>query len=219
MLPFFNELDFRDVITDLNDHGYAMEYDWFAPHFEFRFPRYGDIARLGVELELRQAIEPWHVLGEQGAAGGAVRYVDSSVDRLQVKVDGLTEGRHIVSCNGCEVPLHPTGRESEAVAGVRFRAWQPAECLHPTIPVQTPLTFDIVDKWNGRSIGGCTYHAAHPGGRNYEYLPVNAFGAESRRLERFFSHGHTPGRVKYAAAETNPDHPFTLDLRRSKREW
>ena len=217
MLPFYNEVDFHDVVEDLNQHGYPLRQEWFAPHFEFRFPRYGDISRKGINLELRQALEPWHVLGEQGDVGGNVRYVDSSVDRLQLHVTGLTESRHVIACNGFEVPMHPTGTAAEAVSGVRFRAWQPSECLHPTIPIQTPLTFDIFDRWNGRSLGGCTYHTVHPGGRGYEDLPVNAFTAESRRLERFFAHGHTGGPMKLRTIEPNPDYPFTLDLRRTAR--
>jgi uncharacterized protein (DUF2126 family)/transglutaminase-like putative cysteine protease len=215
MLPFYNEVDFQDVVDDLNRHGYPIRFDWFAPHFEFRFPRYGDIARRGIKLELRQALEPWHVLGEQGDVGGTVRYVDSSVDRLQVHVSGLVEGRHVIACNGYEIPMRSTGTGSEAVSGVRFRAWQPPECLHPTIPIQAPLTFDLVDRWNGLSVGGCTYHTTHPGGRGYDHLPVNSFTAESRRLERFFSHGHTGGPIRLRKLEQNPDYPFTLDLRRT----
>ncbi len=213
MLPQFVEQDFRDVIEDLQDNGYPLKPEWFAPHLEFRFPIYGDVTQRGINLEIRQALEPWHVLGEEGAAGGAVRYVDSSLERLQVKVRGMTDSRHIITCNRRAVPLHPSGIEGEYVAGIRFRAWQPPECLHPTIGVHAPLTFDIVDSWNHRSLGGCTYHVSHPGGRSHEKLPVNAYEAESRRLARFVKLGHTPGCMEVHPAERNPEFPFTLDLR------
>jgi uncharacterized protein (DUF2126 family)/transglutaminase-like putative cysteine protease len=213
MLPHFVHEDFSDVITDLQNHGYALKEEWFAPHFEFRFPRYGGITQRGVELEIRQALEPWHVLGEQGMAGTTVRSVDSSLDRLQVKVSGLTDSRHVVLCNRHLVPLRPTGRTGEFVAGVRFRAWRPPECLHPTIGIHSPLIFDIADRWNSRSLGGCTFHTAHPGGRNHTTLPVNAYEAESRRLARFFQMGHTPGEIDIPPEQKNPEFLFTLDLR------
>jgi len=213
MLPHFCETDFKDVIGDLRDAGYPFEFEWFAPHFEFRFPRIGDLAVRDLHLELRTALEPWHVLGEEPGGGGTVRYVDSSLERLQIKAQGLAGDRFAVTVGGHRVPLHPTGTNGEAVAGVRYRAWQPPECLQPTIGVHAPLVFDIVDTWNNRSIGGCSYHVAHPGGRNYDTFPVNSYEAESRRLSRFFRHGHTPGQMKIAPLGSNPDFPFTLDLR------
>ena len=213
MLPHFVEQDIRDVVRDLRQAGYAFDEAWFAPFVEFRFPRYGTVVYEGVELELRQAIEPWNVLGEEMSGGGTARYVDSSVERLQLRVRGLTDGRHIVTCNGRPLPLHPTGTHGEYVAGVRFRAWNPPSALHPTIGVHAPLTFDIVDAWMGKAIGGCTYHVSHPGGRNYSTFPVNANEAEARRFARFWPHGHTPGPMQVTPEPLNPKYPFTLDLR------
>nr|WP_239482167.1 transglutaminase family protein [Pseudomonas insulae] len=214
LLPYFVEQDFADVLDEMRGAGYALQDDWFAPHFEFRFPRQGDFQVKGVELELRQALEPWHVLGEEGAAGGTVRYVDSSLERVQVRLSGLAPDRYMLTCNGQPVPLRPTGTVGEFVAGVRYRAWQPASCLQPTIGVQAPLVFDLLDTWMNRSLGGCQYHVAHPGGRSYETRPVNAYEAESRRLARFFRHGHSPGTLAVAAPIDNAELPMTLDLRR-----
>ncbi|MBT3069723.1 transglutaminase family protein [Rhodomicrobium sp. Az07] len=214
MLPDFVWADFKDVIADLKDAGLPVEAEWFAPHFEFRFPLYGGVDYQGIEIELRQALEPWHVLGEEGAPGGTVRYVDSSLERLQVKVKGNLGNRYQVLCNGVTVPLRPTGTHGETVAGVRFRAWWPSSCLQPTIAPHTPLVFDLYDSHAGRSVGGCRYHVAHPGGRAHETFPVNALEAETRRLARFELYGHTPGASQPHNPGPNPSFPHTLDLRR-----
>jgi uncharacterized protein (DUF2126 family)/transglutaminase-like putative cysteine protease len=213
MLPHFCETDFKDVIRDLRDAGYPFEFDWFAPHFEFRFPRIGDLEQRDVQIELRTALEPWHVLGEEPGGGGTVRYVDSSLERLQVKARGLAGDRFAITCNGYRVPLHPTGTNGEGVAGVRYRAWQPPGCLQPTIGVHAPLRFDLYDTWNKRSLGGCTYHVAHPGGLSHDKFPVNSYEAEARRLGRFFRHGHQQGKFTPPPEIPNGDFPFTLDLR------
>jgi len=214
LLPTFVWMDFEDVITELAGCRYAFNAAWFAPHFEFRFPLFGEVAARGVQLALRGALEPWHVMGEEGAAGSTVRYVDSSLERIEVRVSGLNDSRYVITVNGRAIALQPTGRVGEFVAGVRYRAWQPASSLHPTIGVHAPLVFDIVDTWNERSLGGCQYHVAHPGGRNYEVFPVNAYEAESRRLARFCRIGHTPGRMQVSPAVPSREFPFTLDLRR-----
>ncbi len=214
VMPYFVGLDFADVLGEMRAEGFDLRDEWFAPHFEFRFPKYGDIAVRGMELELRQALEPWHVMGEEGSAGGAVRYVDSSVERLQVKVSGLAPNRYAVTCNGRRVPLRPTGTVGEFVGAVRYRAWQPASALHPTIGVHAPLTFDLYDTWMNRSEGGCQYHVTHPGGRSHERFPVNSFEAESRRLARFFRMGHSPGTMHVPPATADEEFPFTLDLRK-----
>jgi uncharacterized protein (DUF2126 family)/transglutaminase-like putative cysteine protease len=215
LMPYFVEQDFADVLAEMRQEGFGLEPEWFAPHFEFRFPKYGDFASRGMRLELRQALEPWHVMGEEGAAGGAVRYVDSSVERVQVKVSGLAPNRYLVTCNGRAVPLRPTGQVGEFVGAVRYRAWQPASALHPSIGVHAPLTFDLFDSWMNRSQGGCQYHVTHPGGLSHERFPVNSFEAESRRLARFFRMGHTPGTAAAAPPATAAEFPFTLDLRMS----
>jgi len=213
LLPHFVAADIHSVARELQAFGYPFAEAWFAPFIEFRFPRFGSVDVDGVELELRQAIEPWHVLGEEVSGGGTARYVDSSLERMQIRVAGMVPGRHAVTCNRRMLPLTPTGMPGEFVAGLRFRAWNPPSALHPTIGVHAPLTFDLVDLWAERAIGGCTYHVSHPGGRNYDTFPVNANEAEARRVARFWPHGHTPGPMSVAPETANPATPTTLDLR------
>lgn len=244
LLPHYIWSDIKEVVRDLNAHGYPFKLDWLLPFEEFRFPHYGRVRIGDVDIELRWGIEPWHVLGEEVGAQGTTRYVDSSVERLQVKVSGINSERYVLTCNGRRVPLRSTGVQGEFVAGVRYRAWAPPSALHPTIGIHAPLVFDLIDTWNGIAIGGCTYHVNHPGGRSYDTFPVNAFEAESRRVNRYWDYNHTPGVIRPQsptgtsvlplgqeartffvhsdeprpmappAEEVTEDYPYTLDLRR-----
>ncbi|RUT34903.1 transglutaminase family protein [Arsenicitalea aurantiaca] len=214
MLPHYVWADFMEVLADLGAHGFPLEPEWFEAQLEFRFPFCGEVEYAGMRLEIRQALEPWHVMGEQGAIGGTVRFVDSSVERVQVSLEGADPDRYSVCCNRRFVPLRRTETAGKAVAGVRYKAWQPASGMHPRLPVNAPLVFDIYDNWTGRAIGGCTYHVAHPGGRNYHSFPVNGNEAEARRLARFIGSGHTPGDFEPAREKPSADFPLTLDLRR-----
>jgi uncharacterized protein (DUF2126 family) len=218
MLPAFIEMDFKDVLCEMREAGYAFDDSWFAPHMEFRFPLIGAVCSAGIEMTLRNALEPWHVMGEEGAPGGTARYVDSSLERIEVRITGMNQSRYVVTCNGHALAMQATGVGGEYVAGVRYKAWNPPSSLHPSIGVHAPLTFDIVDTWMKRSLGGCQYHVAHPGGLSYQALPVNANEAESRRLSRFTAMGHTPGLMNVPAATINQpgskEFPFTLDMRR-----
>ncbi|MEM7783145.1 MAG: transglutaminase family protein, partial [Planctomycetota bacterium] len=216
MLPTFVWRDFCDVAEICQQSGYEVEADWFQSHFEFRFPFIGGFTHNSVDVEIRQAIEPWNVLGEESTASGTSRYVDSSIERMELKVSGFVDERYLIVCNGIEVPLHPTEQAGQYVAGVRFRAWQPPSCLHPTIPVDGPLVFDLYDRWLGRSVDGCQYFVGHPGGLNPTIRPVNSLEAESRRAARFSKIGHSGTKGNPRKARPNNDFPMTLDLRREK---
>jgi uncharacterized protein (DUF2126 family)/transglutaminase-like putative cysteine protease len=213
MLPHFVWNDFLDVLAGLREDGFAFDPAWFRPHWEFRFPLYGSVQYDDVRLELRGALEPWNVMGEEGAVGGTVRYVDGSMERLEVTIAGYTAGRHHVLVNGRRVPLTPTSTDA-AIGGVRYRAWRAPHALHPTIEPHAPLVCEIWDEARTRSLGGCTYHVSHPGGRNYTTFPVNAYEAEGRRLARFEAFGFTPGTFVPPPLSPNADFPHTLDLRR-----
>ncbi len=192
LLPDYVKQDIASVCKDLQQAGFNFHLSWFEPFFEFRFPRCGVRQIDNIEMELRTAIEPWHVLGEESSSSGTSRYVDSSLERVQIKVKGLVGDRYIVTCNGRRVPMRSVTEKGAMVAGIRYRAWQPSSALHPTIGIHAPLVFDIYDSWSGRSLGGFTYHVSHPGGRSFATFPVNAFEAEGRRLARFWDHGHSP---------------------------
>jgi uncharacterized protein (DUF2126 family) len=219
LLPWFVRADVHDVVADLRRHDIDFDLAWLEPFLEFRFPLIGETVVGDVHLEVRRAIEPWHVLGEEATGSGTARYVDSSVERVQIKVDGFNPQRHIVTCNEIPVPLQPTTTPGTSVAGVRFKAWAPWSALHPTIRAQDTLIFDVVDRWSSRSLGGCRYEVSHPGGRSYDTFPVNAAEAEARRASRFFTEGHTAGaidigRLDELAAALPREYRRTLDLRR-----
>jgi len=236
MLSHYVHEDIKEVVAYLNEAGYPFQMSWFDAYFEFRFPHYGNVQIQGIEMEIRMGIEPWHVLGEEVNSFGTARYVDSSIEKVQVKLKGLNGTRYVLLCNGVRVPLRETSVKGEYVCGIRFRAWQPPSALHPTIGVDTPLVFDLVDTWNNRSIGGCRYYVGHPGGRSYDKFPVNSYEAESRRISRFWDHGHTQGTMEpqkmegvstrhveethqvFAAVvpevQINQEYPNTLDLRK-----
>jgi len=228
LLPHFVLTDIADVVADLRGHDIDVDLSWLLPFVEFRFPRIGVTTISGVELELRSAIEPWYVLGEEATTGGAARYVDSSTERLQVELKGFVPERHVLTCNGRPVPLTITGTPGNYVAGVRYKAWKPWSALHPSLDVDSPLAFDLIDRAGRVSLGGATYHVVHPGGRAYDHPPVNAFEAEARRSRRFEPMGHTTGMIDIEAldaqllrrAASDDEYPLTLDLRRRvPRGW
>ncbi len=241
LLEHYVKEDIKDIVQQLNDAGYPFKLDWFDPFFEFRFPLYGMVEINSMQIELRMAIEPWNVLGEEMSGRGTARYVDSSLERIQIKVNNFIEERYILTCNNMKIQMNSTGVKGEYVAGVRYKAWEPWSALHPTLGVDTPLVFDVVDTWNNKSIGGCTYFVAHPGGRSYDTYPVNSYEAESRRINRFWDFGHTQSEIAptemvastnfvgrmvepkganttftYSEIPVNQEYPHVLDLRKKK---
>jgi len=239
LLPHYCYNDLGEVMNDLQNAGYDFKLEWFDPFFAFRFPFLGELQVNDIYIELKMAIEPWHVLGEEMSSAGTARFVDSSLERIQVKVSGLTDSRYALLCNGSRISLKSTGVQGEYVAGIRYRAWQPSSALHPTIGTDTPLVIDLYDMWTNKSVAACQYHVAHPGGRNYETFPVNSYEAESRRISRFFDFGHainlveptiTPqtsagrfitrvniqSQYELQQEAVNPDYPYTMDLRTYK---
>ncbi len=213
MLPHYVREDFHKVLHYLKSGGYDLSPAWFEPFFSFRFPVCGTTQVGDAALTLHTALEPWPVMGEEPVGGGVSRSVDATVERVQISAKGLQPGRHIVTCNKRHVPLSPARENGLFVGGVRFKAWAQSSSLHPKMPVQAPLIFDVIDLAHEKSLGGCTYHVAHPGGRSFETFPVNENEAEGRKLARFEAMGHTPGKIAIPAPETNPDFPHTLDLR------
>ena len=191
LLEHYVREDLADVCLYLREAGFDFDPAWLEPFLEFRFPVLGDVRIGETSLKVRTAIEPWHVLGEELGSGGTARYVDSSVERIQVRLTDLNTDRYILLCNQVEVPLQCTGKIGEYVAGIRYKAWNPPSALHPTVQPDVPLTFDLYDLWNERSVGGCTYHVTHPGGRSYDTFPVNSLEAESRRVNRFWEYNHS----------------------------
>jgi uncharacterized protein (DUF2126 family) len=242
LLPHYCYKDMTEVVDSLRDAGYGFDISWFEPFFSFRFPFLGELQVDDINIEIKMAIEPWHVLGEEMSSTGTARFVDSSLERIQVKISGLTDSRYTFLCNGLKIPLKSTGVQGEYIAGVRYRAWQPPSALHPTIGTDTPLVFDLFDTWTQKSIAACQYHVSHPGGRSYDTFPVNSYEAESRIISRFFDFGHSVNLVEPAVTSVSqqaaggrfvtkmniipqytitnevisPEYPYTMDLRRYK---
>jgi uncharacterized protein (DUF2126 family) len=214
LLPHYLWADFTDVLSHIEASGLRANPAWYRPFLDYRFPVAGTLEAANLSLEVRTALEPWSVLGEEPTGATVSRFVDSSLERVQVRVDGYTPGRHVVAVNGYELPLRPTGKVGEGVAGVRFRAWQPAHCFQPHIGIHHPLHFDLIDSWAHRSLGSCTYHVWHPEGRAYEAAPLTRFEAAARRHQRFTTDGHMPYPARVRSVVPDPAHPFSLDLRR-----
>lgn len=216
LLPHFVWDNLGDALRVLRAHGLKLSLDWFLPHYEFRFPKIGEVLLGDVLMEVRSAIEPWYLMGEEPSAGGTARFVDSSMERLQISIDNFDPERHAVLCNGRRVPMHPTEIAGRYLSGVKYRAWQPPRCLHPTIKTNVPLQFDIVDRMTEYSIGGCRYFASDPSGRAHEIFPINSNEAESRRDARFHSGTMTGGRLvvpDLPPVSAPNDFPVTFDMR------
>jgi uncharacterized protein (DUF2126 family) len=214
LLPYWMWRDFEDVLGFLESRGLALPAAAYRPFVELRCPVAGSLQAGDVFLEVRNALEPWPVLGEQMTASGTSRFVDSSVERIEVRVEGLVPERHRILVNGHALPLHPTPTKGEYVAGVRFRAWAPPQSLQAHLGIHHPIHFDVLDTWGKRSLGACAYHVWHPEGRAYDTPPLTRFEATARRAQRFTQAGPLAWPVEAVPAAPHPDTPHTLDLRR-----
>ncbi|MEY2667542.1 MAG: hypothetical protein RJA59_180, partial [Pseudomonadota bacterium] len=214
LLPFWLWRDMEEVLGFLDGRGIGLPREAYRPFVEFRCPVVGRLQVGGVAVEIRNALEPWPVLGEEPGGGGTARFVDSSMERVEVRAEGLETERFDVLVNGLAVPLRATGTAGEHVGGVRFRAWAPSSSLQPHLGIHHPLRFDLFDRWAGRSVGACAYHVWHPEGRAYEAAPLTRFEATARRAARFTEEGPLPWPTRPRATQPHPEYPHTLDLRR-----
>ncbi|MGZ3422858.1 MAG: transglutaminase family protein [Polyangiales bacterium] len=214
LLPYWMWRDFEDVLAFLEGRELGLPADAYRPFLELRCPVVGTLRAGDVRLEVRNAIEPWNVLGEETTASGTSRYVDSSMERIEVRAEGLVAERHAVLVNGYVMPMRATPRRDEHVGGIRFRAWAPPHALHAHLGIHHPVRLDVVDLWAERSIGACAYHVWHPEGRSYDKGPLTSFEASARRAQRFTIEGPLPSPVRARRLSIHDESPYSIDLRR-----